>query len=54
MKEVKTTLPVAGRSVLLEGVRELVADRARRGYGKAELIRMIEEARTTPSGARPC
>ncbi|MFD5546845.1 GntR family transcriptional regulator [Streptomyces goshikiensis] len=33
-----------GRSALLERVRELVADGARRGYGKAELIRMIEEA----------
>ncbi|MFK0049436.1 GntR family transcriptional regulator [Streptomyces sp. NPDC090741] len=33
-----------GRSALLVRVRELVADGARLGYGKADLIEMIEEA----------
>lgn len=33
-----------GRSALLERVRELVADGARLGYGRADLIEMIKEA----------
>ncbi|WP_030768719.1 MULTISPECIES: GntR family transcriptional regulator [unclassified Streptomyces] len=33
-----------GRSALLERVRELVADGARLGYGRADLIEMIREA----------
>ncbi|MFG2879359.1 GntR family transcriptional regulator [Streptomyces sp. NPDC048337] len=33
-----------GRSVLLERVRELVADAARLGYGKDDLVELIREA----------
>ncbi|MEV0413997.1 GntR family transcriptional regulator [Streptomyces sp. NPDC050448] len=41
---VSVAVGAEARSVLVERVRELVADAARRGYSKADLIEMIKEA----------